>query len=185
LIAGAVSKENLMKKQKQIIMTSLVVIAMLVVGFGMAWVLSAFGGLTGNVYPVTNFDAGAKAVLIKSLRINASEEIQFKHASLLYGKDSTLYVCFEASQAKWESLLESASFATLAGQVEDVPFDIPGMPWWKIEMEKVDSIVRATEGYTVIIALKDESGVRRVFICTDGGQSSFPKDLYDLLKNQQ
>jgi hypothetical protein len=167
------------KTQKQIIMTSLVVIAMLVVGFGIAW------GLTGNVYSVTNFDAGAKAVLIKSLRINASEEIQFKHASLLYGKDSTLYVCFEVSHAKWESFLESVSFATRAGRVWDVPFEIPGMPWWKIEMEKVDSIARATEGYTVIIALKDESGVRRVFICTDGGQSRFSKDLYDLLKYQE
>jgi hypothetical protein len=155
----------------------------LAVGFGVGFLNEAFQ--YGTVIPIKNFDAGAKAVLIKSLRINASEEIQFKHASMLYGKDSTLYVCFEASQAKWESFLESVSLATRAGRLRDAPFEIPAMPWWKIEMEKVDSIVRATEGYTVIIALKDEGGVRRVFVCTDGGRSGFPKDLYDLLKNQQ
>jgi hypothetical protein len=173
------------KKQKRFIMISLVLIAMLVVGFGIVCLNGAFGKWTGNVFSITSFDAEAKAVLVKSLRINSSNEIQFKHASMLGGKDWTLYVCFEVSQAKWESFLKSVSFTTRNGRERDVPFEMSALPWWKIEKEKVDTFLCATEGYTAIIALKDENGVRRVFIYTDGGRWGFPKDVWNLFKNQQ
>jgi hypothetical protein len=49
-----------------------------------------------------------------------------------------------------------------------------------MDQDKTDSVYRATEGYTVIVALKPEQGIRRVFVETDGGRSGFPKHLWSL-----
>jgi len=187
LSAGKIGEVKSMKKtRKRFLMISLVLIAMLAVGLGIV-LNGAFGERSGNVFSVTNFNAEAKAVLAKTLRVNSnsSDGIQFKHASMLGGKDWTLYMCVEASQAGWESFLKSVSFTTRNGRERDVPFEMSALPWWKIEKEKVDAILCTTEGYTAIIALKDENGVRRVFIYTDGGRSGFPKDVWNLFKNQQ
>lgn len=172
------------KTRKRVIMIGIGCFVMLAVGFGIVCLNGAFGNRSGNVFSLTNFDAEAKSVLAKCLRINPSSEIQFKHASMIGGKDWTLYVCFEVSKADWESFLKSVSFATRKGRERDVPLEMPSLPWWKIEKEKVDSILCATEGYTALIAANDDS-VWRVFIYTDGGPSGFPKGVWNLFKNQQ
>ena len=177
--------KSMKKIRKRIFMIGFVFIAMLVVGFGIVCVTGAFGKRSGNVFSITNFNAEAETVLVKCLRISPSKEIQFKHASMLGGKDWTLYVCFETSQTEWESLLKSVAFTTRIGRERDVPFEMAALPWWEIEKEKVDSILCATEGYTGIIILKNEGGVRRVFIYTDGGPSRFPQGVWNLFKSQQ
>jgi hypothetical protein len=174
-----------MKKTKGAVgVIGIAICVILAAGFGIVWLESPFGNRNGNVFSLTNFDAEGMSVLTNCLRISPSSEIQFKHASMVGGKDWTLCVCIEVSKAGCESLLKSVSFTTRKGLDRDVPLEKAALPWWKIEKEKVDTVLRATEGYTALIVVNDDP-VQQVFIYTDGGSSGFSKEVWDLFENQQ
>ena len=176
------------RTRKQVIVMGIVSFVILAAVLGIVYLIvclnGGFGNRSGNVFSLSNFDAEAKSVLAKCLRITPSNEIQFKHASMVGGKDWTLYICFEASKADWESVLKTVSFTTRKGQGREVCFEMPALPWWKVEKEKVSSILCATEGYAVLVVV-NEGEVRRVFIYTDGGPFGFPQSVWKLFKSQQ
>ena len=172
-----------MKARRRLLMISFALVAVLVVGLGGVYLKEALR--YGNVFSIKNFDAEAKSVLVESLRINFTNQIEFKHASMLGGKDWTLYVCFEIPQTEFENLLKSVTFTTRNGRERDVPFEMAALPWWKIQKENINAVLCATEGYTAMITLKTESGVWRVFAYTDGGRAGFPKAVWDLFKSQR
>jgi hypothetical protein len=169
---------------KRMLTIGFIIGALLLVGFGIVCLNGAFGKREGNVFSLTNFDAQTKAVLGKCLRFSTPNEIQFKHASMLGGKDWTLYVCLDASKSDWERLLKSMPFTTRKGRETEVPLEMSAIPWWKIDKEEVDSILCATEGYTGMIIL-NENEMCRVFIYTDGGPSGFPHGVWGLFKSQR
>lgn len=172
-----------MRMRQRFFMISFALVTALVVGLGAIYLKGALR--YGNVFSIKSFDAKAKFILVESLHINFTNQIEFKHASMLGGKDWTLYVCFEIPQTELENLLKSVTFTTRNGRDRDVPFEMAGLPWWKIEKENIDVVLCATEGYTAMIGLKSESGRRCVFAYTDGGRAGFPKAVWDMFKKQQ
>lgn len=137
----------------------------------------------GNIVSLSSFDADASAVLSRALRISASNETRFINASMVGGKDWTLYVQMEVPKTNWANVLESASFEKHEGRERDVVFDVPGLHWWKIEKNAIDSVI-ITHGFTAWVVMNDVSKYC-VFVYTDGGSGGFSKDVWDLFRKQQ
>jgi len=173
-----------MKKMVQVFLVSIGLVAIIAVGYWFFYLHGGFGPLYGRVFSLTDLNAEAKSVLERSLQLSPFSEIQFKHASVVGGKDWHLYVCFETPKTNWESCLKSVSFTTRKEREQDAPFEMPALSWWKIEKEKVDSILLATDSYTGLIILNDDA-LRRVYMYTDGGPSGFLPEVWNLFKSQQ
>jgi hypothetical protein len=156
--------------------------ACLILMLGMIAV-TAMGKRNGNVVSLSSFDAEANAVLARALRISATNELRYVHASMVGGKDWTLYVLMEVPKTNWNDVLKTASFEMRKGRERDVVFEVPALSWWKIEKKAIDSVI-VTSGFTAWVVLNDVSKYR-IFVYTDGGSEGFAKDVWDLFKKQQ
>lgn len=173
-----------MKSTMSIFMASIGFVALCCVGYFVFYLHGGFGPAYGRVFSLKDFNVEAKSVLAKSLRFSSSNEIQFKNASVIGGKDWRLLVCFETSVANLESLVKSLSFPTRAGGMEDVSLEEPALAWWKIQRNPENTILLAKDGCTGLIIVKEDAR-RRVFMYTDGGPSRFPPEMWTLFENQQ
>ncbi len=142
----------------------------------------AFGRKHGNVFSTSDFEGGARSILLGSLRIRLIDQMELKHASMVGGKDWTLFMCFELPETMWDDLLGSVNFSTRKGQESDTFFESAALPWWKIDRDSVEAVLCATEGYTSIIAVRAGKGRLRIFAYTDGGPEGFRKDVWSLFK---
>lgn len=126
------------------------------------------------------FDAETDSILAKALRIRPSPKFEFKHASMHGGKDVNLYVCVEVSSADLDSFLAAITFPTREGRAQDIPL-VRGLPWWKIEEERIDSVIRASDRFTILVVLNYDER-KRIFIFTDDGPSGFSRELWSVFK---
>ena len=140
----------------------------------------------GYVRSIESFDGDTKRVLGETIGLESANDRTFTHAAMVTNRDSTLFVCFELDREyRKEEFLKEWRFSTQDGKQREVPMTLGALPWWHVDPDRVEEILRPTHDIGTVICVVKEDDMRRVFMFTDGGPDGFSEALWRMVDKQQ
>lgn len=145
----------------------------------------SFGGRHGKIHPATLSDRTDHETILNEVGIPVQNKISVSHASMVCGKDATLYLKIQIPEEFMAESLQSLESVTYEIEPSDLTvIQHKGIYWFHINTTNAVISRKAMLGFSEITVMHSVDGFHSVFVCTDGGSDGISASLWRIFTNQ-